>query len=725
MPASTRDQASPTPDYEGIETAAIVAVEKIANALLQSDEQGSATPTEIAADRAIREAIALVMETLIARRHNAPTRAGQSSTQCSIEAARAVLTHVLDERGASARPDEIYQFLLAHVPAYDPSSGVITLRHASGGARRSLGSFYTPDTLVRHVLSTTLDRVIEDRLAQVSDVGSPNARQARCEAILSIRVCDPACGSGRFLAAAGERLAERLVRERASSADSTPASIEHAREEVYRTCLFGVDIDPVAVSLCRHTLDGRPSANHSDTDENLSGHVRVGNALLWIAPEQLQGAAGQHTPFEWDKAFPEIFDPSKSREPGFDVVVGNPPFLNQLEQATATDPEIARLLNEIFHGAISGYADTAAAFFLLARRLTARGGRASMVMPQSFLAARDAAPARKRLLEHARLESLWISNERVFPGASVLTCAPTIHVTRKRAGRLSRYATGAFVELDPVESSAEQLASCSTWSHLAATASSVPDFEFSCSGRLADLCDATADFRDQYYGLRGFLEEHDDLTPEQRRDLSAFPPVVTSGLIDLAQCRWGDQACRLLKSRWRAPRIDRARMNREGSLGPWLTARLAPKLIVATQTRVIEVFADSDGRYVPSVPLISVTPKDIDDYWRVAAALASPVLSAHAMRHFAGAALHADAIKLSAKQVLDLPCPSQRRHWDAAAAQFRQASLSRSQSERATILQAFGAAACQAYGLEQREIQRLLEWWLPRTQRKSPRSLRG
>ena len=91
---------------------------------------------------------------------------------------------------------------------------------------------------------------------------------------------------------------------------------------------------------------------------------------------------------------------------GFDVVLGNPPYLNQMASATTRGGSSP-------HGG-GPYADAAAEFLALAIRLTRPGGRVGLVLPQSLLSARDAEPIRRFIDEHAALRWMWWSDDHVF-----------------------------------------------------------------------------------------------------------------------------------------------------------------------------------------------------------------------------------------------------------------------------------------------------------------------
>src|SRR5205085_319615 len=125
------------------------------------------------------------------------------------------------------------------------------------------------------------------------------------EAILALRVCDPAVGSGHFLVGAAHRLARRLARVRAQAqgeSEPSPLLYQHALRDVIGRCLYGVDINPMAAELCRVSLwlealePGKPLSF-------LDHHIRVGNALLGATPELIaQGIPDEaFAPIEGDE----------------------------------------------------------------------------------------------------------------------------------------------------------------------------------------------------------------------------------------------------------------------------------------------------------------------------------------------------------------------------------------------------------------------------------------
>ncbi len=601
-----------------------------------------------------------------------------------------------------------------------------TAPNVSLSARHDAGAFFTPPRIVAGLLDVTLEPALE------------RARSGGEAAILDLRICDPSCGPGAFVLAALRRLA-------AAHASVAGLDERDAAGRVLRRCVYGVDIDLAAVELCRGLAWLETSLSWN---ELASLHTfRCGDSLLGATPALCRRDAGgpavptqPETPrsdedawcgavteapglrfFHWHCEFPDVFSAARGPQSaatgahgGFDVVVGNPPFLNQLEGGTAFSSGARALLRARFGGAVAGYADAAVAFQLLGLDLLRAGGRCTLIAPLSLLSARDARAARERLATRARLEALWVATEPVFSGTAVRVCAPTLRLDGERDDptplRVERRRNATFVASAPHELERSALAAAPTWAPLIADLLGVPAVSVRSAGTIGDMAEATADFRDQFYGLRGFVVEDADVADHDAR---RFPPLVTTGLVDLASCRWGTRCTRFDGRRWDAPRVDLERLEREGTQGAWARRRLVPKLLVATQTRVIEVVVDDVGVWLPSVPLLTIVPADPGAIWHIAAALASPPVSALAASTYLGAALSVDTIKLSARQLAALPLPAPCDAWDAAAAAFRSAQGA-SESERAAHLAECGGLMCVAYGLSADATSGVLDWWRAR-----------
>lgn len=173
----------------------------------------------------------------------------------------------------------VYESLLELVPEIDVHArkfgfvGITSEGSTAGNARKISGSYYTPDSLVQELIKSALEPVIEERIKQNPD--NPT------DALLAIRVIDPACGSGHFLLAAARKLAERLAQLRAPEGAVKPKDYRQALHDVIRNCIFGVDRNPMALELARTALWIEGFAE----DEPLSfldHHLQCGDALLGL-----------------------------------------------------------------------------------------------------------------------------------------------------------------------------------------------------------------------------------------------------------------------------------------------------------------------------------------------------------------------------------------------------------------------------------------------------------
>ena len=101
-------------------------------------------------------------------------------------------------------------------------------------------------------------------------------------ALLSIRVCDDACGSGHILLNAARRIALELARVRTKSDNPDPASFRNAEKDVIRNCIYGIDKNPQAVKLCKVAL-WLESHNPGTSLGFLDNHIKCGDTLVGVA----------------------------------------------------------------------------------------------------------------------------------------------------------------------------------------------------------------------------------------------------------------------------------------------------------------------------------------------------------------------------------------------------------------------------------------------------------
>ena len=154
------------------------------------------------------------------------------------------------------------------------------LETGAGNDRKTSGSYYTPSSLVQCLLDSALDPVIEQRTRG-------KRGPAAAAALLELKVCDPAVGSGHFLIAAAHRIAGRVAGFRTGEEQPGEAAHRAALRDVIRRCLYGVDLNPMAAELCKVAL-WMESMEPGKPLSFLDGHIQVGNSLIGATPELIE-----------------------------------------------------------------------------------------------------------------------------------------------------------------------------------------------------------------------------------------------------------------------------------------------------------------------------------------------------------------------------------------------------------------------------------------------------
>lgn len=259
----------------------------------------------------------------------------------------------------------VYESLLELHPLLEFSPTLhFRFKQAGGNERKTSGSYYTPTSLVDCLLDSALDPVLNERLRNFAALGYPSADAA----VFALKVCDPACGSGHFLIAAAQRIARRLAMLRAGDEEPGLDLLRHTLREVIGHCIFGVDINPMSVELCKLGLwleavePGKPLTF-------LDHHIKCGNSLLGTTPKAVQGgipddaykpiAGDTNEAVTWMKKLNQV---ARAGQGSFDFNhaesldhLGNlPAALAQLETLDDDTPEALAEKEKCYRGIVEG-----------------------------------------------------------------------------------------------------------------------------------------------------------------------------------------------------------------------------------------------------------------------------------------------------------------------------------------------------------------------------------
>ncbi len=321
------------------------------------------------------------------------------------------------------------------------AEGRISVNRESG--RRTNGVYYTPEWVVERIVDETLGgrlteikqecgwRVDDFGVATTSNVAAIDAYSERLQAV---RILDPACGSGAFLITALKYLLTEWraildLRRRVSGNVMTRDEDELIRD-VLRNNLYGVDINPSSVEISQlalwlHTARGdRPLSS-------LDAHIRDGNSLIdgqfWLGQQNLdldEEGRERINAFDWAEAFPEAM-----ADGGFDVVLGNPPYV-KLQNFRRAHPDMADYLRNGrpgtaftgYRSAQSGNFDLYLPFIEKGISLLRPGGRLGYIAPSIWVMSEYGENLRT-LIAGQRSLYRWLDfrSHQIFEEATVYT----------------------------------------------------------------------------------------------------------------------------------------------------------------------------------------------------------------------------------------------------------------------------------------------------------------
>ncbi|MEU0438688.1 DNA methyltransferase [Streptomyces sp. NPDC006186] len=242
----------------------------------------------------------------------------------------------------------VYESLLELEPKHSATDRTFELIEVAGNSRKTTGSYYTPSSLIECLLDTTLDPVIDDAVKRgeqrAAEAGRTDPTDDIVRELLSLTVCDPACGSGHFLVASARRIAKRVASVRERTPEPPLEALRHALHEVVARCIYGVDLNRMAVDLAKVSLwlealePGKPLSF-------LDAHIKQGNGLIGATPKLLAEGVPEDAfkPIEGDdkKYAAGLVKRNKAQRGGQDELLFDSDGLPGNEQYAA---ELARII---------------------------------------------------------------------------------------------------------------------------------------------------------------------------------------------------------------------------------------------------------------------------------------------------------------------------------------------------------------------------------------------
>lgn len=429
---------------------------------LIADLQDGAEPAAADPDRAYGTALRAVVAALLSsNRHD-----GSFEQPCFFDYAQSHSPNWIRDHLGAPEPVEVgklYEY--ARGLKLDPSGAKGPRIVPCSAGKRNQGLFYTPVPIVRYIVSKALGSL----------------QLSRSEHLLDVRIMDPAVGTGLFLAealeqltfrslscaASGDRAVVRRIGElkrqardlfRQSGIRREPTDRMAIGVHLVKNCLYGVDLDPIAVAISRAVLCAK-AAEGLPRPRGIEPLIRVGNSLIGqdgnrsagVSPiippsdedfkhaEAYFGAGSldrqtvaawvtEKRALHWPAEYPEIFGRENA---GFDVVIGNPPYeIVSVKESGIEDRRREQAYFRRTYRTCSGKINTYRLMLERALTVVRDGGALGFIVPATLLADSSAARLRRLILDESDILQAVIVPEkaRAFKG---VTQACLVIVARK------------------------------------------------------------------------------------------------------------------------------------------------------------------------------------------------------------------------------------------------------------------------------------------------------
>ena len=295
--------------------------------------------------------------------------------------------------------------------------------------RKKDGIFYTPQYITKYIVENSIKNWLDDKRKELGEDDLPKLNekdyifdiakknytknyrkhiefwQQYREAVRNIKIIDPACGSGAFLITAFEFLLNynKYLDDKIFDLVGTSDLFSDRTKEILQNNIFGVDLNKESVEITKLSL-WLKTADKNKTLASLENNIKCGNSL--IDDPEIAGDLA----FNWEKEFPEIF-----ANGGFDIVVGNPPYV--LCQPSNTSEQTLKFYNGF---EVSSYKiDLYHLFFEKGIILSKNNAYISFITPNTYLVNKYNLKLREFILKNTQIKEIINYKNIVFEDANV------------------------------------------------------------------------------------------------------------------------------------------------------------------------------------------------------------------------------------------------------------------------------------------------------------------
>lgn len=602
-----------------------------------------------------------------------------------------------------------------------------------GGERKVTGSYYTGDYVTKYMVANTLEPLMKKKEEECLWSG-----ESYLKALLSIKVLDPAMGSGHFLVEATDQIAKELIRARETAkledghGDIAEHDIQWARREVVRNCIYGVDLNPMAVELAKLSLWLTTVASNKPLNF-LDHHLGCGNSLIgaklaeltilpeveniaeqskiwkyvikqhtdnliknygelskisdddikivrwkearyseikgselnrrlnelaniWLStyfendvpeddyielqnfinPEKYPDWSGfrekewfkraqqialQQRFFHWELEFPELFfeDGKRKENPGVDLVIGNPPYLDS-ENMTRRFSEVREVISRRFTKSAQGNWDLYIPFWELALSSIKIDGKAALITPNKWICIDYGEALRNLSKSHLYLASDF-TRVKVFEDADVFPVVAFMDNMHHNVLKSEVYDEKYSLILEQ-DLPTEVLENTRTWGIMFSRYSLLLNKIQKISSNLSLNYEVGEAFTvSEAYKIVELLHEMEPT------EADCFKFIIT-GTIDRYTSLWGVESTKYVKKPYRKPVVNKENLQ---AFSERRYMQASSEKIILSGIRHFEAFFDENGEYLAGKSTTLIRNKEGKNY-RIEGLL--PILNSDLMTFF-------------------------------------------------------------------------------------------
>ncbi|MFA5412730.1 MAG: N-6 DNA methylase [Candidatus Micrarchaeia archaeon] len=524
--------------------------------------------------------------------------------------------------------------------------------------RKKMGIYYTPTYIVDYIVKNTLGK-------KLKECKTP-------EEALKIKVLDPACGSGSFLIRAYDEFKRWFESYKAKSGkggEQTVLSSDDKKglqtfmDRVLENCIYGVDLDTKAVEIAQLNLLLK-SAEDRHKLPKLDHTIQNGNSLV-----DDPAIAGRFA-FKWEDKFPEVF-----RQGGFDVVIGNPPYINAIQLNKVVGENVKKFWKTKYETARGTY-DIYILFFEQSLKVCREGGFVSFITPNKYLSAPYAVAFREWFCKLYTLNRILdLSKVQVFADPSVY---PIISIfENKKAGQT--------YELLGERIFSENLADKTSYTVSSKWLTALPEHIWGVI--LSDNAALIGKIMKNSKSLESISIVQATSTAAEADEYSSYinetksgMPIINTGTIDRYSTTYGSSSFMNKGTKLMKPTLDLSKVSETRK-----KIYQTPKIIISKLALRIEGFLDLDGSYASiNTNCIYLKENNKDELEYLAGVINSKLLSFVYSELFSGLRMSGGYFQFQAPQLRVLPIanvtPAQKEKVGKAVARIVQLSEKINQS---------------------------------------------